>query len=508
MPTDPQHAGARRGAPVQGAVDVLVVGAGPTGLALACDLARRGVRTHVVEAGERLFGGSRGKSLQPRTQEALDDLGVMDALRAAGGPFPPMQTWRDGRRDGTWRLLEQDPGAPVSRFPEPWLVPQWRTQEILRDRLLALGGTVEHGTRLASLHQTDRHVLAELAHDDGSRRTLTVPYLVGCDGGRSTVRDALGIAMKGEDGGLHPAVVADVRIRGLDRDHWHIWLDDPDARGVGSLLLCPLPGTDDFQLNARADDEGRDLTPEAVRQLIATRTHLPADAVTDVLWHSYYEPRTALAERFRDGRVFLAGDAAHAHPPGGGQGLNISVQDAYNLGWKLGQVLRHHAPDALLDSYEAERRPAAAHVLELSSRLYRTGRSPEGGSEKARDRGRLTHLLSVHYRDSALSTETRERLAGTAVRAGDRVPDLPCGTEDGPRRLLELMRGPHFTLLAVDRTPPRVPPAVVTILVPDGELAEALGAGLFLVRPDGHIGLATQDPAHLDRYLAKVGLTD
>ncbi|OKJ97049.1 hypothetical protein AMK26_29920 [Streptomyces sp. CB03234] len=501
MPAD-----AHRGAPVHGAVDVLVVGAGPTGLTLACDLARRGVRTHVVEAADRLFSGSRGKSLQPRTQEALDDLGVMDALRAEGGPFPPMQTWRDGRRDGEWRLIEPDPEAPVSRFPEPWLVPQWRTQEILRDRFLELGGTVEYGTRLTSLHQTDRHVLAELAQADGSRRTLTVPYLVGCDGGHSTVREALRIAMKGGGSDLHPAVVADVRVRGLDRDHWHIWLDDPDTRGVGSVLMCPLPGTEDFQLNARADGEDREVTPETVRALIAARTHLPADAVTDVLWASYYEPRTALAERFRDGRVLLAGDAAHAHPPGGGQGLNIGVQDAYNLGWKLGQVLRHHAPDGLLDSYEAERRPAAAHVLELSTRLYRTGRSPEGGSEQARHRGRVTHLLSVRYRESALSTETRERLADTAVQAGDRAPDLPCATAgDGPERLHELLAGPHFTLLAVDRTPPRVPSEIVTHRVTGGALAEALGAGLFLIRPDGHIGLATQDPAHLDRYLAKVG---
>ncbi|MFF8291663.1 FAD-dependent oxidoreductase [Streptomyces sp. NPDC016309] len=508
MPTDPHTAAPRRGAPVHGAVDVLVVGAGPTGLTLACDLARRGVRTHVVEAGERLFGGSRGKSLQPRTQEVLDDLGVMAELRSAGGPFPPMQTWRDGRREGTWRLLERDPGAPVSGYPEPWLVPQWRTQEILRDRFLALGGTVEYGTRLTTLHQAERHVLAELEHADGGRRTLTVPYLVGCDGGRSTVREALGVAMKGEEGGLRPAVVADVRVRGLDQDHWHIWPDGPGGGDAG-LLLCPLPGMDAFQLNARADGEERELTEDAVRELVATRTHLPADAVTDVLWHSYYRPRTALAERFRDGRVFLAGDAAHAHPPGGGQGLNIGVQDAYNLGWKLGQVLRHHAPDALLDSYEAERRPAAAHVLELSSRLYRAGRSPDGGDEQARHRGRTTHLLSVHYRDSALSTETRERLPGTAVQAGDRAPDLPCSTEGGgTRRLFELLRGPHFTLLVVDRTPPRVPPAVVTHRVAGGALAEELGAGLFLVRPDGHIGLATQDPAHLDRYLAKTGLAD
>ncbi|MDN3293492.1 FAD-dependent monooxygenase [Streptomyces ficellus] len=487
---------------MHGAVDVLVVGAGPTGLALACDLARRGVRAHVVEAAARPFPGSRGKGLQPRTQEVLDDLGVMAALQAAGGPFPPMQTWRDGRRQGEWRLIEQDPDAPASRYPGPWMVPQWRTQEILRDRFLALGGSVEYGTRFTSLHQTDRHVLAELAHPDGSRRTLTVPYLVGADGGRSTVRESLGVAMKGGADDLRPSLVADVRVRDLDRDHWHIW---PDAPG-GPLLLCPLPGTDDFQLSARTDIEDPEPAPEAVRALIAARTHLPADAVTDVGWVSGYRPRTALAERFREGRVLLAGDAAHVHPPGGGQGLNIGVQDAYNLGWKLGQVIRHHAPPALLDSYEAERQPAAAAVLELSTRLYRAGRRPEGGSAEARERGRVTHQLSAHYRDSTLSTETRERLSPAAAQAGDRAPDLPCATPDGgTRRLFELLKGPHFTLLAVGCPPPGTPSDIRTHQVTDCPLADELGRGLFLIRPDGHIGLATRDPAYLARYLAKVG---
>ncbi|MGW0423884.1 FAD-dependent monooxygenase [Streptomyces sp. NPDC003015] len=490
-------------------MDVLIVGAGPTGLTLAADLARRGVRALVIEAAAQQFTGSRGKSLQPRTQEALDDIGVMDALRDAGSPFPPMQTWRDGRRDGEWRLVERDPQAPVSRYPVPWLVPQWRTQEILRDQFLASDGAVEYGIQLTSLGQTDRHVLAELTHTDGSRRTLTVPYLVGADGSRSTVREVLGIVMKKERGDdLPAAVVADVRVRDLDREHWHIW---PDAPG-GELLLCPLPGTDQFQLNARAGDEDTDLTAQAVRKLIATRTGLPADSVTDVLWTSYYRPRTALAERFRGGRVFLAGDAAHVHPPGGGQGLNIGVHDAYNLGWKLGQVLRRHAPDTLLDSYDAERRPAAADVLELSSRLYRLGRSPKGNSERARYRCQLT-LLPAHYRDSPLSTETRVGLAQTDVQAGDRVPDLVYeSTVDAqargvPRPLLELLRGPHFTLLTVNSSPPEVPSAVRTLHVAGGSLAETLGTGLFLIRPDGHIGLATQDPVHLKHYFTKVGLT-
>lgn len=484
------------------AVDVLVVGAGPTGLALACDLAGRGVRTHVVEAAERLPAGSRGKSLQSRTLEVFDDLGVGDAVHAAGSLFPPMQTWRDGEREGEWQLIEPDPDAPVSRHPRPWLVPQWRTLEILRDRFLELGGTLEYGARLSGLTQSDAQVTAEVTHPDGGRRRLSARYLVGADGGHSTVRESSGIAMKGDDGGLRSAVVADVRVRGLDRGHWHIW---PDP--AGELLMCPLPGTADFQLNAKITGEEFAAAPETVRDLVAARTHLPQQAVTQVGWYSFYRPRTALAERFRQGRVLLAGDAAHLHPPGGGQGLNIGVQDAYNLGWKLALVVGARAPDALLDSYEAERRAAAADVLDLSTRLYRAGRETRDAGEQARYRGRVCHLLSVHYRDSDLSTDTRTGRSPADVRAGDRAPDLPCVTTDGPHDgLFDLLRGPEFTLLAVDCTPPATAWRVRTHQVTGGPLAEALGTGLFLIRPDNHIGLATVDPGDLERYVTRIGL--
>ncbi|MFJ5998959.1 FAD-dependent oxidoreductase [Streptomyces sp. NPDC092370] len=488
--------------PLRPAVDVLVVGGGPTGLTLACDLARRGVRTHVIEAADELSAGSRGKSLQARTLETFDDLGVDDALKAAGAAFPPMQTWRDGERQGEWQLIEPDPEAPVSRQPQQWLVPQWRTQDILRDRLLELGGTLECGARLTSLAQADTHVTAEVARADGGSREMTALYLVGADGSHSAVRESLGIAMKGEDRGLRSAVVADVRVRGLDRDHWHIWPDDPP----GELLLCPLPGTADFQLNAKITGEEFTATPETVRSLVAARTHLPADAVTDVRWCSFYRPRTALAERFREGRVLLAGDAAHLHPPGGGQGLNIGVQDAHNLGWKLGQVIACHAPDTLLDSYEAERRPVAAGVLDLSTRLYRAGRKPADG-DQSRYRGRVCHLLSVHYRDSELSIDARERRSPAGVQAGDRAPDLACVTADGARRnLFDLLRGPHFTLIAVNCAPPRATAGIRTHQVTDGPLTRELGTGLFLIRPDHHIGLAADSPEQLGRYLARVGL--
>ncbi|MFE5737196.1 FAD-dependent monooxygenase [Streptomyces celluloflavus] len=483
--------------------EVLIVGAGPTGLTLACDLARRGVRCRLIEQSDRLFPGSRGKGLQPRTQEVFDDLGVSDAIRAAGAPFPPMMSWENGERRGAWHLIGQAPGSPLSRYPSVWMIPQWRTQQILHERLRQLGGDVEFDTSLLDLRQTAEHVTAELAHRDGTLRTVTARYLVAADGGRSAVRHALGIAMVGKDSGLRPALVADVRIDGLDRENWHVW---PKAPG-GSMLLCPLPGTDDFQFSAQFETDDSD-TSRDVRGIIATRSHLLAGAVTDVRCASYYQPHAALAPRFRCGRVFLAGDAAHVHPPGGGQGLNTSVQDAYNLGWKLGQVLRHGARPRLLDSYQAERLPVAAEVLELSTRLYRVGRKPEVGSAgEAARRGRATNQLGVGYRQSPMTAEARDRLTEGALRAGDRAPDVALpGAAGHPRRLFDVFRGPQFTLLAIGVKPPSVSARVRTHSVHDDAVAEIYGEGLFLVRPDGYVGLATHDPVDVRPYLTAVGL--
>ncbi|MEV0372093.1 FAD-dependent monooxygenase [Streptomyces sp. NPDC050636] len=493
------------------AIEVLIVGAGPTGLTLACDLARRGVRAHLIEKSDRLFPGSRGKGLQPRTQEVFDDLGVIDAIRAGGSPFPPMQTWEDGERRGEWDLIDKAPGRTLSAYPSVWMIPQWRTQRILHDRLRQLGGSVEFETTLLDIEQTDDQVTVELAHPDRTSRTVTARYLVGADGGHSTVRHALGLKMTAADTRLRPSLVADVRIPGLDRDRWHVW---PKAPG-GPMLLCPLPGTEDFQFSAQFDID-RPHASHDVRTIISSRSHLPASSVTQVRCASYYQPHAALAHRFKRGRVFLAGDAAHVHPPGGGQGLNTSVQDAYNLGWKLGQVLRHGADPQLLESYAAERLPVAAAVLQLSTRLYRIGRTPEVGSARqAAHRGRMTNQLHVGYRESPLSMEARKGLNLAALSAGDRAPDLPCAVgrpgpaDDGTpgTRLFDLLRGPQFTLLAVAMDLPAAPRGVRAHRVDDSAVTAAYGEGLFLVRPDGYVGLATHDPADVPAYLATVGLS-
>jgi len=477
--------------------DVLIVGAGPTGLTLACDLARRGVRTLLVEKADRLFPGSRGKGLQPRTQEVFDDLGVIDAIQASGARYPLMMTWEDGERRGAWDLIERRPVTPGAPYPDVWMIPQWRTQQILHARLQELGGSVEFGTALTGLSQNADGVEAVLEHPDGTTRTVTADYLVAADGGRSAVRRAVGIPMAGETVDPRPALVADIRLDGLDRDNWHIW---PTAPG-GALLLCPLPGTDDFQLFAQFQEGEPDISPDGVRKAVAARTHLPAGAVREVRWASDFRPRAALAERFRAGRVFLAGDAAHIHSPAGGQGLNTSVQDAYNLGWKLGQVLRHGAPPELLESYEQERLPIAAEVLQISTQLHRAGRTTSAGDGRGPQRGTSTDQLDVGYRGGPLSTEARRDVPEDAVQAGDRAPDAECTAADGTsQRLFDVLRGPHFTLVAAGCEPPAVPAGVRTARV------DAYGTGLFLIRPDGYVGLATDDPADLVGYLAGVGI--
>ena len=467
-------------------VDVLVVGAGPTGLALGADLARRGVDALVVERADALFPGSRGKGIQPRTMEVFDDLGVLDAIHAAGGGYPVGMIWQDGERVGEHQMFDPAEPSDDSPYNAPWMVPQWRTQEILFARLQELGGRVAFGREVVTAAQDENGVTVGFA----SGAPVRARYVVAADGGRSAVRRALGIAMAGETVDPHPMLVADVRITGLDRDNWHVFPPREDTGGF--LAICPLAGTEDFQVVAQfPEGTDVDLSLDGIRKTVASRSHLSPEAVTEVRWASDFRPRTALAERFRAGRVLLAGDAAHIHFPAGGQGLNTSVQDAYNLGWKLGAVLRGEAPSSLLDTYEEERLPVAADMLGLSTRIHR-GEARRGGA---------TRQLGLGYRGSSLAMETRTGLSDEALQAGDRAPD---GTVDGVR-LFDVFRGPHWTLLTVGTvTETPVLPGARTARIGSHE---PYGTGVFLVRPDGYVGWAGTDARGLEEYAARVGLS-
>ncbi|WP_107065904.1 FAD-dependent monooxygenase [Streptomyces aureus] len=510
-------------------VDVLVVGAGPTGLALGVDLARRGVDALVVERGAEPAPGSRGKGIQPRTMEVLDDLGVLDDIRAAGGAYPVGLIWQNGRPAGERPMFDPaEDGEEGSAFTEPWMVPQWRTQEILHARLTALGGRVAFSREVTALDQDEDGVTVRFAPSQGAGTVRFAPgqgagtvrfapgqgagtvrfapnegagtvrarYVVAADGGRSAVRRAVGIGMTGAgadgSGVVDPApiLVADALIDGLDRDHWHLFPPDGDTGGF--MAVCPLAGTEYFQIVAGfAEGTTVDVSPDGVRKVFAARSHLTADAVTEVNWVSEFRPRAALADRFRSGRVFLAGDAAHIHSPAGGQGLNTSVQDAYNLGWKLGAVLGGEAPATLLDTYEEERRPVAAGMLGLSTKIHRG---------EAR-RGRETRQLGLGYRGSSLAAETRTELTDEALRAGDRAPDTAV---DGGR-LFDVLRGPHWTLLTAGPSleGPALPGVRTALTGSDGRY----GPGLYLIRPDGYVGWAGTDPRELRAYASRVGLS-
>ena len=305
--------------------------------------------------------------------------------------------------------------------------------------------------------------------------------------------------------------MADIVLTELDRDAWHQFNDGDMQRMV---VLCPLAGTDLFQLHAPIPlDAAADLSAEGLTGLLAERTRRPDIQVHSVSWTSDYQMNARLAERYRVGAVFLIGDAGHVHPPTDGQGLNTSVQDAYNLGWKLAATL-NGAREDLLDSYEAERRPVAEAVLGLSTRLLDARKDGEAR------RGRQTHQLDIGYPDSALAKELPEREAG--IRAGNRAPDAPVlGAAGQPWRLFQLFRGPHWTLLAHDAPLEAVEPRPglhIHHIGPRGDLRDTWGHvrdayGLApgqcaLIRPDGYVG-ATFDAdrtGKLETYVARMSV--
>jgi 2-polyprenyl-6-methoxyphenol hydroxylase-like FAD-dependent oxidoreductase len=452
----------------------VIVGAGPTGLTLARQLQRHGVPYRIVERSPKPFDGSRGKGLQPRTLEVLDDLGLISGFLAAGAEYPALLAHLPGGGTHEFRLDEPHEASPSVPYPNMVMIPQWRTSELLAD-----GIAVELGTGLTALSRTENGVRVTL--DTGE--TVDARYVVGADGGSSTVRKLLGIGFEGETHEEERLFIADVRLSGLDREHWHVW---PGAERTFRLGLCPLPGTDWFQLTAPP-------SPLSPAELASAAD--PSITVTEVGWTSEFRANIRMASRFRDGNVFLAGDAAHVHSPAGGQGLNTGIQDAYNLGWKIAT-----GSSEVLDTYEEERLPVAASVLGISTRLHR--RHFDGDEDAMRRDDPALRQLSLTYRGTALAAEHRPRPG--AVRAGDRAPDAPLAGG----RVFDLLRGPHATLLAVDWASP-----LPDLPVPVHHVSEAAviygttGPTLFLVRPDNHIGCATHDPDDVLRYLGRIGVT-
>ena len=500
-------------------IQVLIAGAGPTGLALACDLARRGVQFRIIDKAEAYFIGSKGKGLQPRSLEVMDDFGIVDQVLRNGKFHLPFRGY-----EGAKVLGERDPHegrhpTPSTPYASPLITPQWRVEEALRQLLERSGGHVELATELVALEQDADTVTATLARG-GKQERVRCLYVVAADGGKSFVRRHLEVPFEGETWKDERMYVGDVRLRGLDRDAWHSWAHHPD----GWLALCPLPSTDEFQLQAQIPPGNeREPSLELFQHLVKERTGRTDVELMEAPWLSLYRANVRMVSRYRTGRVFLAGDAAHVHSPAGGQGMNTGIQDAYNLGWKLGCVLEG-APEALLETYEEERLPVAANVLGLSTKLHRQVTSAADEDKVRRDG--VTLQLGITYKEMSLSKNAGG--AGLKVAAGDRAPDAPgLNAAGGAVRLFDFFRGPHFTLLRlfesdgaigqnewrgvkrVDVTTSPETKSTAQIYVDAfGHFAAAYGGGrgeYMLIRPDGHVGWvgSADNLSHLDHYLGR-----
>jgi len=506
--------------------DVLIVGAGPTGLVLALWLIRQGLAVRVVDQAEGPGAASRAMAVQARTLELYRQLDLADAVVAAGFPNPAFNLWTGGRHRA--RIAFGEAGAGLTPYPFLLVYPQDRHERLLVDRLAGLGVEVERRTELLDFEDRGDHVAARLRGPDGGETVAEAAWLAGCDGARSVVRHRIGA---GFPGGTYSKIfyVADVEARGaaangevnvaLDRADFVAWIGYDDA-GHGRLIGV---------VDDEGEGEGEDESDAARTRRFEDVSHR---AMTDiglevarVNWFSTYRVHHRVTDRYRRGRAFLLGDAAHIHSPAGGQGMNTGIGDAINLAWKLAAVQAGRAPETLLASYEAERRPFAERLVATTDRVFSFVTAEGGFADFVRLRiapifapvayrleavreymFRVLSQILVSYHDGPLS----EGKAGE-IRGGDRLPFV--AAEDNFAPLAAIAWQMH-----VYGTPrPDLEDWCRTHRVAlhrFGFGAAAAQAGLaqdaaYLVRPDTYVAVAEPDAsvAALEAWRARHGLT-
>ena len=466
--------------------DVIVAGAGPTGLMLAAELRLHDVDVLVLDRDPRPTPVVRSLGLHVRSIEIMDQRGLLDTFLEYGRKF---------RTGGYFAGIEK-PWPPDLDTAHGYIlaIPQPQTDRILAEHATALGAQIRRGTELTGLDQDDNGVTGRLA--DGTE--LRSRYLVGCDGGRSTVRKLRGIGFPGDPAQVEtllgemragmPAEQITIRVAEVRRTQ--------KAFGLGPLgdgfyrVVVPAGGvTEDRAVAPTLDD---------------FRGQLRAVAGTDFgvhepRWLSRFGDATRLAERYRDGRVLLAGDAAHVHPPVGGQGLNLGLQDAFNLGWKLAATVAGRTSDGLLDSYEQERRPVAADVLDLTRAQMQVLSTEPGPQAVRRLLASLMDLDQVnrYFIERITAIDVHYDFGDGPAPVGRRLRDIRLKRG----RLFELMRGGRGLLLdqtgrlSVTGWADRVDHVV--------DVSEELTEPAVLLRPDGHIAWAGEDHRSLAKALTR-----
>jgi 2-polyprenyl-6-methoxyphenol hydroxylase-like FAD-dependent oxidoreductase len=510
--------------------DVLIVGAGPTGLMLANQLGRRGVRATIIDRHSGPAQQSRAMAVHARTLEIYAQLGVADRAVELGRRGSGANIWVQGKLKA--RIPLADMGKDLSPFPYVLMLGQDENERLLGEHLRQFGVAVQWNTELVALVQEATHVNGTVREGDGSTRTITATYVAGCDGGRSGVRQMNGIGFPGAPY-EHSFFVADTDATGpmvpgeLNVQLWR----------TGFHLYFPMRGKDRWRvigilpddLEKKGDVTFEDLAPSLVRE---SRGALE---FTKCLWFSTYRIHHRCTERFRDRRCFLLGDAAHVHSPMGGQGMNTGLQDAYNLGWKLALVVTGQADDALLDSYEAERMPVARRLLATTDSafqrvvsdhwlagIFRMHVVPKVASiamSSLRVRKAAFRTLSqtgISYPESPLS-RTLGVPNGKAPRAGERFPwlTLKFAPDERPEDLFKRMDDRRFNLIVIGQPAPAAESVGLGDLLRvhaiafDEDNARVLSTvsidapAFYLLRPDGHIGLAGThvDAATVARWL-------
>jgi len=388
-------------APARSDCQVLVVGAGPTGLVLAGELLAQGITTRVVDKGDGVVPQSRATIIHARALEVLDLMGISGPILERAQVVRGYRFYSDGRS-----LLQLDLTRNGSRYGGMLCLPQHVTETVLRARVARVGGAIEQGVELLGFSQDDAGVTATVRDRTGTERTITADFLVGCDGAHSRVRHELGLDFEGE---AYPqeAWLADVKLDwGRRADEVHFF-----CRTDGRPLICfPMPGNCwRLAMPAAGRGDRRVPTLEQVQQLVDERAPERV-TVSDPAWLASFRTHRRSAGTYRRGRVLLAGDAIHIHSPAGGQGMNTGILDAHNLAWKLALVAAGRSGEWLLDTYGDERRPVAAQVLALAHTFTRLTSVAHPFARALRDA-----FLPVVFRLPAVSRQAAGRLGQVYV---------------------------------------------------------------------------------------------
>jgi 2-polyprenyl-6-methoxyphenol hydroxylase-like FAD-dependent oxidoreductase len=507
--------------------DVLIVGAGPTGLALACQLIRYGIDFIVIDKNETTTPHSKAIGVQARTLEIYEQMGLAGPLIALGEPAEKAKMFAGGKVRG--EIDFGDLGKGMSPYPYVLFVEQGRHEALLYDHIRSHGREIRWNTELVQFAQTSNGASAELKTESGETVSVDAKFLIGCDGAKSIVRRSLGLKFEGSTF-ERIFYVADVRLE---------WKYGHDALQVflmkNSLLaFFPMTGEKQYRIVGTfpeefSKDEG-DVLYEEIEEQIKKDTNVQLD-ITHVNWFSTYRVHTRHVEKFSVERCFLAGDSAHIHTPAGAQGMNTGIQDGYNLAWKLAWVLERGASEKLLDTYNEERLPNAEALMKTTDRFFNlaAGKNPIFAFIRLYVFPYVAQFLfsldlvkrfvfprisqiAINYRRSSLSNTE----GSFDVKAGDRMPWF----EVEGKSVYDFLREPLFHLIVFSNATdeiPALPPDLVekwnsridsNFFKLSGAVSEKFGTqrSFFLIlRPDNYIGLISDkfSPQAVAEYLGR-----